>query len=80
MPAVSAGRLSTRAIRRDGLLAENRRIEDKKRELTDAIVSSPTFDPFGSSTSADQQLQSLIRQQDDVISKILDVERRLGGR
>ncbi|MGO9180167.1 MAG: hypothetical protein ACLQBX_18340 [Candidatus Limnocylindrales bacterium] len=67
-------------LRRDGLLAENRRIEDQKRELTHAIVSSPIFDPHGPLTAADQQLQSLIQQQDDVIDLIQDIERKLGRR
>jgi Spy/CpxP family protein refolding chaperone len=67
-------------LRRDGLRAENRRIEEKKREQTHAIVSSPTFDPFAGLTPADHEVQSLIRDQDEGIRRIVEVEQRLGRR
>ena len=65
-------------LRRDVLLAENRRLEREKNAATESAVKHPDFSPF-SNTVADRLATQIFQQQEEVINQLLEVDRQLRG-
>lgn len=62
--------------RKDGLIARIRNLDREKNDRIREVTSSPTFDPF--THTMDRRVAELIREQNELIARIQEIDRLLG--
>ena len=64
-------------MRRDGLIAEVRRLDCVKRDRIRAVTADPNFDPF--SRTIDARVVRLVGQQEALIGQIREIDQLLSA-